>query len=150
MAGSPKASSRFAGTYKDKTIPKVEWYTLLRNQFGNPDWAALYPLNAKAELATRGQLLSPRMACKLFHDSLFIIKQGESTNPKYIQDRIPEVAHKQFKKKQWRKQFYEAMRRVCCRLSIGLGFRPNCMAEEVFIHAVRVVQDVRHVQRPYL
>lgn len=49
---------------------------------------------------------------------------------------IPEVAHKCFKKKQWRKQFYEGMRRVCCRLSIGLGFRPNCIAEDAFIHAI--------------
>ena len=76
-------------------------------------------------------------------------------------------------KKQWRKQFYEAMRRVCCRLvvrppsplhnsplpslpsarpssptatthrhhdhdhdQVGLGFRPNCLAEDAFIHAV--------------
>ena len=74
-------------------------------------------------------------ACKLFHDGLHIIKKGEES-PKFIQDRIPEVAHKYFKKKQWRKQFYEAMRRVCCRLSIGLGFRPNCMAEDAFIHVI--------------
>lgn len=74
-------------------------------------------------------------ACKLFHDGLHIIKKGEES-PKFIQDRIPEVAHKYFKKKQWRKQFYEAMRRVCCRLSIGLGFRPNCLAEDAFIHVI--------------
>ena len=28
------------------------------------------------------------------------------------------------------------MRRVCCRLAIGLGFRPNCIAEDAFIHAI--------------
>lgn len=89
----------------------------------------------KQELVNKGQLISPRMACKLFHDALYIIKQSEE-NPKYIRDRIPEVCHKFFKKKQWRKQFFEAMRRVCCRLAIGLGFRPNCMAEDAFIHAI--------------
>jgi hypothetical protein len=25
---------------------------------------------------------------------------------------------------------------VCCRLAIGLGFRPNCIAEDAFIHAI--------------
>lgn len=76
---------------------------------GSPDWAALYPVKASSgafdplndktvysELSTRSQLLSPRMACKLFHDGLLLIKRGEET-PKYIQDRIPEVAHKCFK-----------------------------------------------------
>lgn len=76
---------------------------------GSPDWAALYPVKASsgafdplndktvyAELSTRSQLLSPRMACKLFHDGLLLIKRGEEA-PKYIQDRIPEVAHKCFK-----------------------------------------------------
>ena len=75
------------------------------------------------------------MACKLFHDGVHIIRKGEET-PKFVQDLIPEIAHKQFKKKQWRKQFFEAMRRVACRLSIGLGFKPNCVAEDVFIHAI--------------
>jgi len=125
-----KAAKRFQGTYK--VVPKVEWTTLLVNQFGNPDWAALYPVTASGQ--PKG-ILPPRMACKLFHDGLFIIQKGEE-NPKYIQDRIPDVAHKQFRKKQWRKQFFESMRRVCCRLAIGLGFKPNCVAEDVFIHAV--------------
>ena len=89
----------------------------------------------KQELVNKGQLISPRMACKLFYDALYIIEKAEQ-NPKFIKDRIPEVAHKFFKKKQWRKQFYEGMRRVCCRLAIGLGFRPNCIAEDAFIHAI--------------
>lgn len=139
-------AERFKGTYR--ALPKVEWTTLLTKEFGNPDWAKLYPVNYNkhsynpvsetevySELESKSQLLSPRMACKLFHDGLYIIKKGED-NPKFIQDLIPEVAHKCFKKKQWRKQFYEAMRRVCCRLSIGLGFRPNCIAEDAFIHAI--------------
>lgn len=76
---------------------------------GSPDWATLYPVKESSgafdpindktvhsELAARGQLLSPRMACKLFHDGLLLIKKGEET-PKFIQDRIPEVAHKCFK-----------------------------------------------------
>ena len=89
-----------------------------------------------SELIDRIALLCTlSQACKLFHDGLHIIKKGEES-PKFIQDRIPEVAHKYFKKKQWRKQFYEAMRRVCCRLSIGLGFRPNCLAEDAFIHVI--------------
>ena len=115
------------GTYK--MVPKVEWTALLAKEFGTPNWVELYPILPSG--LPKG-LLSPRLACKLFHDGLFIIKKGEE-NPKYIQDRIPEVAHKCFKKKQWRKQFFEAMRRVCCRLSIGLGFKPNCVAEDAFI-----------------
>jgi len=127
-------AKRYQGTYR--VVPKIEWLTLLANEFGSPDWSQLYPLNVeKQELANKGQLLSPRMACKLFHDGLYIIKKAEESS-KFIQDRIPEVAHKCFKKKQWRKQFYESMRRVCCRLAIGLGFRPNCIAEDAFIHAI--------------
>jgi len=139
-------AERYKGTYR--ALPKVEWTVLLTKEFGKPDWAKLYPVNyhkhaynsvsetlVYTELENKSQLLSPRMACKLFHDGLYIIKKGEE-NPKFIQDLIPEVAHKCFKKKQWRKQFYEAMRRVCCRLSIGLGFRPNCIAEDAFIHAI--------------
>jgi len=75
------------------------------------------------------------MAAKLFHDGLFIAKKGDESS-KYLQDRIPEIAHKFFKKKQWRKQFYEAMRRVICRLAAGLGFRPNCIAEDAFVHVI--------------
>jgi len=145
-----KVQKRFQGTYR--AVPKVDWTILLAKEFGQPDWKKLYPVSEKkfevstvngnivyADLETKGQLLSPRMACKLFHDGLYIIKKGEE-QPKFIQDRIPEVAHKCFKKKQWRKQFYEAMRRVCCRLAIGLGFRPNCMAEDAFIHAILGMQ----------
>jgi len=108
---------------------------LLSNEFGSPDWTKLYPLKESGEVKEKGQLLTPRLACKLFHDGLYIIQKGEE-NAKFVQDRIPEVAHKCYKKKQWRKQFFESMRRVCCRLAIGLGFRPNCMAEDAFIHAI--------------
>jgi len=125
-----KAAKRFQGTYK--VVPRVEWTTLLVNHFGNPDWEKLYPVTQSGQ--PKG-VLSPRMACKLFHDGLYIISKGEE-NPKFIQDRIPEAAHKCYKKKQWRKMFFESMRRVCCRLSIGLGFKPNCVAEDVFIHAI--------------
>jgi len=123
-------SKRHQGTYK--VVPNVDWEILLVRDFGHPDWAALYPLNAKGQPVG---ILSPRMACKLFHDAVFLIREGEK-NPKYIQDRIPDIAHKCYKKKQWRKQFFEAMRRVVCRLSLGKGFRPNCVAEDVFIHTV--------------
>ena len=122
--------SFFKGTYK--VVPKVQWLTLLVNDFGHPNWEELYPLNDKG-LPTK--LLTPRMACKLFHDAVFIIKKGDES-PKYMQDRLPEIAHKTFKKKQWRKQFFEATRRVACRLAIGLGFKPNCVAEDVFIHVI--------------
>ena len=121
---------RFQGTYK--SVPRVDWLQLLQNDFGKPDWNALYPLNDKEQ--PKG-MLTPRMACKLFHDGIYIIKKGDES-PKFVQDLIPEIAHKQYKKKQWRKQFFEGMRRVCCRLSIGLGFKPNCVAEDVFIHAI--------------
>jgi len=104
----------------------------LEKDFGHPNWAVLYPLNAKGQAVG---ILTPRMACKLFHDAIYIIKKGEES-PKYVQDRIPDIAHKCYKKKQWRKQFFEAMRRVVCRLALGKGFRPNCVAEDVFIHAI--------------
>jgi len=123
-------SKRHQGTYK--VVPKVDWIALLEKDFGHPNWAVLYPLNAKGQAVG---ILTPRMACKLFHDAVFIIKKGEES-PKYVQDRIPDIAYKCYKKKQWRKQFFEAMRRVVCRLALGKGFRPNCVAEDVFIHAI--------------
>jgi len=121
---------RFQGTYK--AVPKVDWLALLQHDFGHPDWAVLYPLNSRDQ--AKG-MLTPRMACKLFHDGVYIIRKGEES-AKFVQDLLPDIAHKNFKKKQWRRQFFEAMRRVCCRLSIGLGFKPNCVAEDVFIHAI--------------
>lgn len=121
---------RFEGTYK--AAANVEWLSLLACNFNNPDWAALYPINSKGSPTG---LLSPRMACKLFHDSLFILGKGDE-NPKFLQDRLPESTHKFYKKKQWRKQFLEAGRRVACRLAKGLAFGPNCPAEEAFIHVV--------------
>ncbi|CAB4928825.1 MAG: hypothetical protein F2825_09665 [Actinobacteria bacterium] len=124
--GSSKARDK--GTYR--AVPKVPWTTLLDNEFGNPDWTALYPIDAKT--GNPIGVLSPRLACKLFHDALHIIKQGEE-KVKYIQDQLPEISHKQYKKKQWRKQFFECMRRVCCRLVAGLGFRPNCVGEDIFV-----------------
>jgi len=57
-------------------------------------------------------------------------------NPKYLQDRIPECVHKMYKKKQWRKQFIEACRRVVCRIAKGRSLTANCIAEEVFIHVI--------------
>jgi len=136
-----KTAKRFEGTYKQ--VPKVPWTDLLVNHFGNPDWVTLYPL-AEGSLredadgqawGTPKGLIAPRTACKLFHDGVFILSKTDET-VKFMQDRIPEMCHKQFKKKQWRKQFLEACRRVCCRLAIGLGFKPNCVAEDVFIHAI--------------
>lgn len=110
----------------------MEWQFLVDNKFGNPDWAALYPINAKGQPVG---LLSPRMACKVFHDALFILQKADA-NEKYMQDRVPECTHKVFKKKQWRKQFFQAARRVTCRLAKGLGFSPNCAAEDCFIHVI--------------
>ena len=148
LAPFPLCNSPIATTGTYRAVPRVEWTVLLSKEFGHPDWALLYPVNpAKgvfneldqttiySELLNKGQLLSPRMACKLFHDGLYICKKGEES-PKFVQDRIPELCHKMYKKKQWRKQFFESMRRVCCRLAIGLGFRPNCLAEDAFIHAI--------------
>jgi hypothetical protein len=80
-------------------------------------------------------MLAPRMACKLFYDGCYILDQT-AQNEKYLQDRIPEGARKFYKKKQWRKQFIDAGRRVCCRLAKGLNFSPNCPAEECFVHVI--------------
>ena len=97
----------------------------MNQDFHNPDWELLYPLNSKVMPVG---LLSPRMACKLFYDALFILEQGEK-NPKFLLDRLPAVLGKFFKKKQWRKQYIEAGHRVACRLAKGKGFAANCIAE---------------------
>jgi hypothetical protein len=121
-------AKRYAGTYR--AIPKMDWDRVVSEDFGHPDWAALYPLNSKG-LPT--SLLPPRMACKLFRDAVFMIATAEA-NPKYLQDKVPESAHKFYKKKQWRKQLFEAARRVTCRLAKGKGFANNCTAEDLFVH----------------
>jgi hypothetical protein len=121
-------AKRFAGTYR--AIPKVEWERLSTSEFGTPDWEALYPLNAKG--GPTG-LLTPRMACKLFNDALFVLQKADET-PKTLQDKMPESTHKFYKKKQWRKQLFEAARRVTCRLAKGLAFEPNCTAEDLFVY----------------
>jgi len=125
---------RFEGTYR--ATAKIDWLCLLNHNFKNsewePDWEALYPINSKGSPVG---LLSPRLACKLFWDGIFILGKTDE-NAKYMQDRIPECTHKFFKKKQWRKQFIEGCRRVVCRLAKGLGFSANCQAEEVFVHVV--------------
>jgi len=124
------AGKRYEGTYKNVAL--VDWPRLLHANFGNPDWVALYPLNSKGSPVG---LLSPRMACKLFYDSVFILERTDE-NPKYMQDRLPECAHKFYKKKQWRKQLVEGARRVACRLAKGAAFSPNCSAEECFVQVL--------------
>jgi hypothetical protein len=121
---------RFEGTYK--TVDTIDWLSLTAANFNTPDWARLYPLNNKGQPTG---MLSPRMACKLFSDACFILEKA-AANEKYLQDRIPEATHKFYKKKQWRKQFLEGARRVACRLAKGLGFSPNCPAEECFVHVI--------------
>ena len=123
-------AKRYAGTYR--AIPKLEWERLVASQFGTPDWATLYPLNAKGGPAG---LLTPRMACKLFNDAVFIIGKSEES-PKFLQDKLPESSHKFYKKKQWRKQLLEASRRVTCRIAKGLDFGVNSTAEELFVHVL--------------
>jgi len=130
MTKAHSVPKRFEGTYKN--VSAVEWLTLLGCNFHNPDWEALYPINAKG--APVG-LFSPRMACKFFFDALFILQKTDE-NPKYLQDRLPECIHRSYKKKQWRKQFMEAARRVTCRIAKGMGFKPNCPAEDCFIHII--------------
>ncbi|CAE7563825.1 unnamed protein product [Symbiodinium microadriaticum] len=123
-------AKRYAGTYR--AIPKLEWERLTASQFGSPDWASMYPLNAKGGPAG---LLTPRMACKLFHDAVFIINKSDE-NVKFLQDKIPEACHKFYKKKQWRKQLFECARRVTCRIAKGLDFSPNCIGEDLFVHVL--------------
>jgi len=76
------------GTYK--AVPKVDWLALLQHDFGHPDWAVLYPLNSRDQ--AKG-MLTPRMACKLFHDGVYIIRKGEES-AKFVQDLLPDIAHK--------------------------------------------------------
>ena len=88
-----------AGTYR--VIPKVNWVDLLEKEFGAPDWTELYPVKTgKDDHLTPVGMLSPRMACKLFHDGVFIIQKAEE-HAKYFQDRMPEISHRCYKKKQW-------------------------------------------------
>jgi len=143
------AAKRYDGTYMQ--VPKIEWNVLLEANFGNPDWEALYPLNKSG--APMG-LLPPRLACKLFHDALLVIKKSEE-NPKFLQDRLPEMSHKAYKKKQWRKQMLECGKRLVCRLANGKGLVPNCIGEDAFIHVIlrdlfelgwrRIAQFVEHL-----
>lgn len=129
------------GTYKQ--VPKVNWQTLNASGFnmenqGEPDWLALYPVKAsknEEELPVPEGVMSPRQAAKLFYDALYIFEQAEK-NPKFMMDRIPEMAHKAFKRKQFQKQFLEGCKRVCCRLVKGKGYSPNCVAEDIFVVVV--------------
>ena len=74
---------------------------LLEKEFGAPDWTELYPVKTgKDDHLTPVGMLSPRMACKLFHDGVFIIQKAEE-HAKYFQDRMPEISHRCYKKKQW-------------------------------------------------
>lgn len=125
---APHVPKRFEGTYK--TIDPIDWTYLKSINFKEPNWAELYPLSAKH---VPMQLLSPRMACKLFHDGVYILDKNEE-NDHFLQSRLPESAHKFYKKKQWKKQFVEAGRRICCRLAKGMNFSANSPAEECFVH----------------
>lgn len=107
---------------------RVEWNTLNASDFGHPDWETLYPTNTR-------NILTPRLACKLFHDCVHIINKTEE-NPKFLQDRLPSATYKIWKRKQWRKQLVECGKRVACRLALGKGFLPNCVGEEIFGYIV--------------
>jgi len=122
-----RQKARYAGTYR--VVNKVNFEGLRAANFGNPDWAALYPLKGNGQ---PGGLLTPRLACKLFSDGLFILDKTEE-NQKYLQDKMPACTHKYYKKKQWRKQLMEGARRVLCRVAKGKSFAPNCMAEDMFV-----------------
>lgn len=125
------------GTYK--VVPKVNWQTLNATHFtadgSEPQWLSLYPVKESKdpeEMPTAVGMMSPRQACKLFYDGIYILEEAMK-RPKSLQDRLPEMAHKAFKRKQFQKQFMEAGRRVCCRLAKGLEFGPNCVAEDIFV-----------------
>lgn len=129
----------YVGTYKQ--VPKVSWNTLNMVNFNaegeSIDWLSLYPIKvnpnaAEDELPTPTTNMSPRQAAKLFYDAIYLIEQTEK-NPKFMQDKLPELAQKAYKRKQYQKSFLEGARRVCCRLAKGKLFSPNCIAEDVFI-----------------
>jgi hypothetical protein len=121
---------RFAGTYR--AVDNVDWEHIRDSNFSNPDWATLYPL--KANGAPNG-ILTPRLACKLFYDGIFILDKTEE-NIKFLQDKLPVPVHRFYKKKQWRKQLIEAAHRVLCRIAKGKSFSPNCMGEEMFAYVL--------------
>jgi hypothetical protein len=128
------------GTYKE--VPKINWVSLSAQGFtnsegGEPDWLAMYPIKAAKganddDLPVPEGIISPRQAAKLFYDGLHLFEQTEK-NPKFMMDRLPEMSHKAYKRKQFQKQFMEGCKRVCCRLAKGLGFSPNCVAEDCFV-----------------
>jgi hypothetical protein len=43
--------------------------------------------------------MSPKMACRLFWAGAFLVAETEA-NPKAMQDQLPDVLHKSFKKRQ--------------------------------------------------
>lgn len=122
--------TRYEGTYF--LIPKVHWDTLRKVNFNAPNWNDLYAL--KSNGSPNGQL-TPRLAAKLFSDSLFILDSTE-LNMKFLQDRLPECIHKIYKKKRWRMQLIEAGRRITCRLARGLHLSANCLGEDMYIYVL--------------
>ena len=92
----------------------------------------MYALKANG---TPSGTLTPRLACKLFYDGIFLLQRNEE-NHKFLQDKLPTCLHKFYKKKQWRNQFIEAAKRLLCRMAKGQGFKPNCMGEDMFAHIV--------------
>lgn len=86
-------------SYKD--LDNLDWeYCVIKNR--NPDWLSLYPVNAKDGITNPVSLhqLPPRTAAKLYLDALFMLEKYDE-NQKYLQDRIPTISHKYYKKKQW-------------------------------------------------
>jgi hypothetical protein len=129
MPISERAQIRYAGTYR--LVEKSPWETLIAAEFGSPDWGAMYPL--KANGAPGNLLLTPRQACKLFSDALFMLSKTDE-NPKYLLDKMPDCTRKFYKKKQWRGQFLECAKRVTLRIAKGMGISTNCGGEEMFVH----------------
>ena len=132
--------TRDIGTYRQ--VPKVNWNTLNETNFTSEmgklevDWLKLYPVKKSPRVEDEFPIacgpMSPRQACKLFYDACYLIEQSEK-NIKFLQDKLPEMCHKAFKRKQWQKQLLEGSRRVACRIAKGLMFNPNCVAEDVFV-----------------
>jgi hypothetical protein len=129
------------GTYKTVTPIGKTFSDLAEAGFTSTtepvDWLKNYPLKQGKDaddLIPTGHL-TPRQAIKMLYDAVWLIEQADK-NPKFFADKLPEMCEKVYKRKQWRKQFMEACKRVCCRLAKGKGAGANCVAEDVFVHII--------------
>ena len=99
----------------------------------DPDWFLFYDFH---DTETVQGLITPRMAYKL-HDAGYCLINVLQTMGFDLGGReFPKCCDPFLKKKFWRNSFIASIERVLYRLSKGIGFQPNCTAEEMAVHLI--------------